>query len=181
MDNFNIEKETWKDINGFEGFYQVSDKGRVRSLDRVIWNKASNAFQSLKGKVLKPIDNGDYWCVDLRNGEKNRKASVHRLVAETFLPNLEKLEYVNHKDENKRNNRLENLEWCTPEYNAYYGKNTKTKPVVATNIFTGEQTRYPSMMEAGRICGLDHRRISETCRNKREIYKDHYWHYLEEV
>ena len=73
MDNFNIEKEVWKDISGFEGFYQVSDKGRVRSLDRVIWNKASNAFQSLKGKVLKPVDNGDYWYVDLRNGGQTKK------------------------------------------------------------------------------------------------------------
>lgn len=181
MDNFNIEKEIWKDICEFEGFYQVSDKGRVRSLDRVIWNKASNAFQSLKGKVLKPVDNGDYWCVDLRNGDKNRRASVHRLVAETFLPNLEKLEYVNHKDENKRNNRLENLEWCTPEYNAYYGKNTKTKPVVATNISTGEQKKYRSTREAERLDGFSHTGISAACRGIQKTHKNHYWKYLEEV
>ena len=181
MDNFNIEKEVWKDIFGFEGFYQVSDKGRVRSLDRKVWKKNHNAFNSIKGRMLKPYESTGYWKVMLKSGDRRRRVNVHRLVAEEFLPNPEKLEYVNHKDENKKNNNLENLEWCTQKYNVYYGKNSKIRPIVATNIFTGEQTRYPSMMEAGRICGFDHRRISETCRNKRESYKDHYWHYLEEV
>lgn len=181
MDNFSIEKEIWKDICGFEGLYQVSDKGRVRSLDRIIWNKASGAYQSLKGKVLKPIDNGDYWYVDLRNGKSHKKVSVHRLVAQSFLPNLTNLGYVNHKDENKRNNRLDNLEWCTPQYNAYYGKNTKTKLVIATNIITGAQKTYKSTREAEKLDGFSHTGISAACRGIQKTHKGHYWKYLEEV
>ena len=181
MDNFNIEKEIWKDIPDFEGLYQVSDKGRVRSLDRKVWNGGKGVFYSLKGKVIKQFNNRGYRYVPLSKNGKPTNVSVHRLVAEAFLPNSEKLTHVNHKDENKKNNRLENLEWCTPKYNTYYGKKTRIKPVVATNVLTGEQTTYPSIMEASRLGGFYPSAICNACKGKLKTHGKHYWQYLEEV
>ena len=181
MDNFNIEEEVWKDISGFEGIYQVSNLGRVRSLDRKVWNNKRKSFYSRKGKVLKPIATGGYHCVILRKSGEYTHKRVHRLVADAFIPNPKELEYVNHKDENKRNNSLENLEWCTPKYNIYYGKNSKVRPVIATNKFTGEKTIYPSMMEAARVGGFNQSSISAACKGKIKTHGKHYWDYLEEV
>lgn len=181
MDNFNIEEEIWKDIPDLEGFYQVSDKGRVRSLDRKVWSESRNLFYSLKGMIIKPHLSNGYWYVILKKCGERTHMSVHRLVAIAFLPNSEKLTHVNHKDENKKNNKLENLEWCTPKYNIYYGKKTQVRPVVATNKFTGEQTKYSSISEASRLGGFDTSNVSATCRGKHKTHKDHYWQYLEEV
>lgn len=181
MDNFNIEKEVWKDVSGFEGYYQVSNLGRVRSLDRKVWSEKRGIFHFQKGRVLKPVNIHGYWRVLLSKDGKPAKAIVHRLVAGAFLPNPENLEYVNHKDENKSNNRLENLEWCTPKYNVYYGENSTTRPVIATNIYTGEQTKYTSMMDAARVGGFNPSHISKVCRGKLKTHKQHYWKYLEEV
>ena len=181
MDNFNIEEEVWKDIPDFEGFYQVSDKGRVRSLDREVWSEKRGAFYSRKGKVLKPMESEGYLNVTVWKNCKPIIKGTHRLVAETFIPNPEKLEYVNHKDENKKNNMLENLEWCTPKYNVYYGENSVVRPIVATNVITGKKTTYPSMREAERIGGFKHSNISAVCKGERKTHKNHYWQYLEEV
>lgn len=181
MDNFNIEEEVWKDISGFEGYYQVSNLGRVRSLYRETWSEKRNTFYSRKGKVLKPINTNGYHYVILRkNGEYTHKR-VRRLVAGAFIPNPKKLEYINHKDENKKNNSLENLEWCTPKYNVYYGENSKVRPVIATNMFTREQTTYPSAREAARLGGFNQSSISLACKGKLKTHGYHYWQYLEEV
>ena len=181
MDKFNIEKEVWKDISGFEGYYQVSDKGRVRSLDRKVWSEKRGTSYSRKGDVLKPINTDGYHYVILSKFGEYAHKRVHRLVAEAFIPNPKKLNYVNHKDENKHNNMLENLEWCTPKYNVYYGENSKVRPVIATNMLTGEQTTYPSMREAARLGGFNQSSISLACKGKLKTHGYHYWQYLEEV
>ena len=181
MDNFNIEEEVWKDISGFEGYYQVSNKGRVRSLDRKVWSEKRGAFYSHKGKVLKLTESRGYLHITLRKNYKPITMQVHRLVAEAFIPNPKNLEYINHKDENKNNNRLENLEWCTPKYNVYYGENSRIRPVMATNISTGKQTTYPSIMEAARSGGFNQSTISNVCKGGRKKHGNHYWKYLEEV
>ena len=181
MDNFNIEKEVWKDIPDFEGFYQVSNLGRVRSLDREFRSEERNRLYSLEGKVIKPYNSRGYRYVPLSKSGKVTKVSVHRLVAKTFISNPEKLEYVNHKDENKSNNRLENLEWCTPKYNTYYGDNSRIRPVMAINVTTGEKTIYQSMAEAERAGGFIQSNISATCRGRVKTHKGHYWKYLEEA
>lgn len=108
--------ETWKDIKGYEGLYQISNKGRVKSLGN---NKTR------KEKILKPKPgNRGYIRVDLcRKGEKPKRFSIHKLVAEHFLPNPDNLPVINHKDEDKTNNCVENLEWCTQEYNVNYSHN----------------------------------------------------------
>ena len=113
--------EIWKDIEGFEGLYQVSDEGRIKSLPREIVYKDGRK-KILKEKILENVKNdlGYYFVQLYKNGEKSRK-KVHRLVAEAFIQNPNNLPQVNHKDERKTNNRVENLEWCTHEYNMNYG------------------------------------------------------------
>lgn len=111
-----MNNEIWKDIIGFEGLYQVSNLGRVRSLDRTT---SHNCF--IKGKILKTRIHKDYVVIQLSEHNKCTSKQVHRLVAETFLENPNNLPQVNHKDENPLNNVVENLEWCDAKYNNNYG------------------------------------------------------------
>lgn len=112
--------EKWKDIKGYEGLYQVSDLGRVRSLDR-----EDRLGRFKLGKIKAPCDNGrGYLCVNLKKDSKQKNKSVHRLVAEAFLPNPDNLPEINHKDGNKANNQVSNLEWCTRSENAKHAFKT---------------------------------------------------------
>ena len=106
--------EEWRDIKGYEGKYQVSNLGRVKSL--------KNCKGNCREKILKlrPNKNG-YIRIELYIYGKNKKFPVHRLVAAAFIPNPDNYKEVNHKDEDKTNNRVDNLEWCTRKYNANYG------------------------------------------------------------
>lgn len=121
--------EVWKPIKGYEGLYEVSNLGRVKSLDRVATatRKGVQFEVPIKGKMLTPMNvRHGYLAVQLygRGGHKTRnmkEARVHRLVAETFVPNPDNFPEVNHKDENKSNNRADNLEWCDRKYNTNYG------------------------------------------------------------
>lgn len=111
--------EEWRDVIGYEGLYQVSNLGRVRSLDRVIVTK-NGVKRPYKGQILTPvIDTHGYETFQL--GRRNH-AKTHRLVAMAFIPNPNPIEYnvINHKDENPRNNCADNLEWCTQSYNMDY-------------------------------------------------------------
>lgn len=110
--------EEWKDIKGYEGLYQISDNGNVRSLDRIV-HTVNKYLQ--KGTILKTIDNGRYLFVTLRKEGRKEIKYIHRMVAEAFVPNPLSLNEVNHKDENKHNNNASNLEWCTHIYNMNYG------------------------------------------------------------
>ena len=109
--------EEWRSIEGYEGLYEVSSYGRVRSLDRY-----DNRNYFRKGKVLSPgkTPNG-YLVVVLSCNEKQKTITVHRLVAQAFIPNPDNLLEVNHKDEDKTNNSVDNLEWCDHSYNNNYG------------------------------------------------------------
>ena len=163
--------EVWKDIEGFEGRYQVSNCGRVRSLDQECWN--GHAFFLKRGRMLKQkLGTSGYMRVSLG---KNNDRYVHRLVAGAFLLNEGNLPQVNHKDEDKLNNNVENLEWCTSLYNMHYGnavavreeKLKKThignrKPVV--NLDTGAV--YRSVTEAAEKEGVHYMSISCCIRGK---------------
>lgn len=117
-----LPKQIWKDIEGYEGKYQVSNTGKVRSL-----NYRGNTG---KTKVLKQDtkDNG-YKIIDLYKNGKRKDYLVHRLVALAFIPNPLNLPQVNHIDEDKTNNAVWNLEWCTPEYNLNYGTHNEKMSV----------------------------------------------------
>ena len=114
-------EEIWKDVVGYEGLYQVSNLGRVRSVDKIILRKDKKQ-QHFKSKIIKGNPNKfGYLLVCLRKNNTNKYFQVHRLVAIAFIPNPNNYPCVNHKDETKTNNNTENLEWCTYKYNANYG------------------------------------------------------------
>lgn len=128
--------EVWKPVKGFEGYYEVSDLGRVRSIDRVIYDNVRKCNRLLKGRLLVQRDNGHgYKGVMFCKDHKLYNKYVHILVAETFLENPLKLPTVNHKDEDKENNAVTNLEWCTQYYNNEYG--TRKKRWYETRIKNG--------------------------------------------
>lgn len=114
---------TWKSANGYEGLYEVSDAGQVRSVDRYIKTDIKHVESRLiKGKVLKQsIKRNGYKTVDLSKNGKVTTTLVHRLVAETFIPNPDRLRFVNHKDSNRTNNVVSNLEWVTSSENRMHG------------------------------------------------------------
>lgn len=137
-----LPKQIWKDIPGYEGKYQVSNTGRVRSL---------NYGRTGKIKVLKQgtKDNGYKVVVIYKNG-KRKKYLVHRLVAQAFIPNPNNYPIINHKDENKTNNAVWNLEWCTYEYNVNYGNcKQKIKEAKSDNVLyinTQHQTQLKEQL-----------------------------------
>ena len=100
-------EEVWKDIEGYEGLYEVSNFGRIKSLRT--------------GKIMKPSINRGYLKCILQNDGKYKMYYVHRLVIQTFIPNPDNLPEVNHKDEDKTNNKVDNLEWCDHKYNTNFG------------------------------------------------------------
>ena len=121
--------EEWRDIPGYEGLYQVSNLGRVKSLEKIDargWHR--------KEKILVQIDNmHGYYQLMLYKNKNKKKISVHRLVALAFIPNPNNYPCVNHKDENKHNNNADNLEWCTHKYNNNYGT-TQERRINNTNF-----------------------------------------------
>ena len=126
--------EEWRPVVGYEGLYEVSNTGQVRSLDRFY-------YRLHKGKVLSPTkDRYGYLTVTLNCNGKSKTIKIHRLVAQAFLPNPDNLPQVNHKDEDKTNNNVTNLEWCTAKYNVNFGT---------------RQERYRNtMLEKGHWSGL---------------------------
>lgn len=165
-----MKTEIWKDVVGYEGLYQVSNLGNVRSVDHVVQIKrGEQEFKALhKGKQLTPlIRQHGYLGVQLygRGGHATRNlrtCSIHRLVAEAFIPNPNGYEEVNHLDETRTNNCVDNLEWCNHVQNSNYG----TRPQRIGNMFRNNKNRskaiaqytqsgelvciYPSLHEADR-------------------------------
>lgn len=171
-------QEIWKDIENYYGLYQVSNIGNVKSL---------NYRRSGEEKILRPmVDRGGYLQVELWRNGKCKRLLVHRLVLMTFAPidNMKKLE-VNHKDENKKNNNLDNLEWCDKKYNNNYGTRNQriSKPVVQLDPTTNKVVNvYCSAMEAEKQ-GFNRGNIIQCCKNKfnrpgNNIYKGYKWQYM---
>lgn len=119
--------EIWKPVVGWEGLYEVSNLGNVKVLDRFVNSGIkNNSSVKRRGQILKQYDKRGYMQVTLTLNGKRKYCNVHRLVAEAFIPNPDDLPQINHKDENKLNNNVNNLEWCTAKYNCNYGnRNSK--------------------------------------------------------
>ena len=175
-----MDIEWWKDIPGFEGLYQASTKGRIRSVER--WIERADGYRNhIMPRILKPQKNStnNYLLVGLHDGKKNVKYLVHRLVAITFIPNPNNLPQVNHKDCNPQNNSVDNLEWCTALYNSNYGdikekqrashlnRPDKSKPVEQYTRDGVYIATYPSIVEAYRQTGINHQSIGCCCQRKK--------------
>lgn len=105
--------EEWRAVVGYEGLYEVSNLGRVRSIDRIVGVNSPNKNMRCKGRLLKQQCFLGYLCVRMMRHRKGNYKGVHRIVAQAFIPNPENKPQVNHIDFNKENNRVTNLEWCT--------------------------------------------------------------------
>lgn len=181
--------EIWKDIKGFEGYYQVSNQGNVRSLDRIVEN--GGRLITRKGQVLcKGLSSYGYYHVVLSKGGKHKNFRVNRLVAEAFVPNPNNYPHVNHKNEIKTDNRAENLEWCTGQYNHNYGTikkrisdsgrncKVKSKRVAQIDLQGNIVAVFPSTMEVQRQLGYSNGNISNCCVGRIERAYGYKWKYL---
>ena len=130
MAEIKFDKEIWKDIKDFEGYYQISNKGNVRSLERFVYCKSEINPNKIRGCILKPrLDKSGYLVVNLKKNQKSYIRKIHRLVAEAYIENLHKCETVNHKNGIKTDNWVKNLEWLSSGDNARHRtKNLLVKP-----------------------------------------------------
>ena len=188
--------ETWKDIDGFEGYYQISNCGAIGSLDRF------DGIRNLKGKYLKQsLKQNGYLQVGLRKNGKRKWFSVHRLVAIHFIDNPENKPQVNHIDCDKQNNNVNNLEWVTakanykhaernglmnpakgenhPNYGLYGERSKSAKKVVRYNKETGEMKLYNAKILA-KYDGFDVTSISKCCNGWQKTHKGYEWYFLED-
>lgn len=152
------QPEEWKQVPGYDGNYEVSNWGRVKS-----YQLDSN------GRILVPCKSGrGYYYVELCKDGKRKRCKIHRLVAMTFIPNPGNLPEVNHKDENKRNNYLGNLEWCSQAYNLAYGTRVEriSIPVVQLDNNGNFVAEYKSIIEASRLTGIATSSICYCCKHK---------------
>ena len=159
--------EIWKDKKDYEGHYQVSNCGRVKSI------------KFGKERILKLIKNKDgYLYVNLYKNSIKKKYKVHRLVAEAFIPNTNNYKEVNHKDECKTNNVVTNLEWCDRKYNNNYGTRTEkcSKKVYQYTLDGQFVKEWPSTREAARN-GFNQGNVAACCRGELKTYKGYIWSY----
>lgn len=182
-------QEIWKPIPNYEGYYEASTKGRIKSVGRISKVKGFK----INGKILKSIKGSNgYMYVSLSADNIPRRFTVHRLIALTFLENPNGYTSINHKDENKENNSVNNLEWCTSKYNTNYGTcvsraskarmNNKahSKPVEQIDESTGEVVCvYPSIREIMRINGYARAHISACCHGKEKRAYGYKWKFAE--
>lgn len=172
-----MDQEIWKAIKGFEKCYEVSNFGRIKSLEREIKTKDGRSYIRKEKILSSPVANTGYARVALFNGGKVREADVHRLVAETFLDNPNGYKYVNHLDENKTNNNVSNLEWCTNRHNAIYSNGKKVKRINDK----GEVKLYESISSTSDD-GFNSSHVGECCNKKRKSHKGYRWEfYLNEA
>ena len=166
MDNYEI----WKDCKGYEGKYQVSNQGRI-------WSVKSQ-------KYLKPwLNSSGYWAVQLMAPNGKRKGElVHRLVALAFIDNPNNLPQVNHKDENKQNCNVDNLEWCDTKYNLNYGtRNLRASQSNSIQVYCVELDRvFNSITEAQEILHINKQNIVAVCKGRRKTCGGYHWKYWEE-
>ena len=177
-------REVWKDIKGYEGLYQVSNLGRVKSLDRIVYQK--NSFGNIqkniyKGKILSLFEDKDgYLRVNLKKDKKMKQYGVHVLVANTFL-NINKFKYmeyedlskidinrlqINHKNENKKDNCIDNLEFCTVAYNTNYG--SREQKIIQLDLSGKIIKVWDSRKKASKELHISRNTINEILRGHRQ-------------
>ena len=168
-------KEVWKDITGYEGLYQISNLGKVKSL---------NYKRTGKEKILKTSKNNNgYLSVLLYKNKESKKFLLHRLVANAFIKNPNNYPYINHKDENKENNIINNLEWCTHQYNICYG--TRIERFIKSNsipIYCLETNKiYKSAKECAKELNLNRPHIVDVLKGRLKHTKGYTFRYANQV
>ena len=170
-------KEVWKDIKGYEGLYQVSNMGKIKSLKFSHGNKE----KILKGNKEK----FGYLVVTLYKNKGRKNFKIHRLVAETFIPNPKNLPQVNHIDGNKQNNRIDNLEWCTAKENTNHAhktglaNNDNSKIKVKQYDLNGNFIReWDSITDIEKSLNIDKSSVVKVCKHKRNQAGGYVWKYL---
>lgn len=183
-------QEIWKDIEGYENKYQVSNLGNIRIIKEWAGNKYCSKYKKCN-KPMKPVkDSAGYYCISLWKESKRKTHRIHVEVAKAFIPNLNNYPCINHKDGNKQNNRIDNLEWCTYKHNSkeairlglfnpIEGKNLKrwngkfgkehnrSKKIKQINKETNEIIAiFEGINEAYRITGINPSNISACCRKQ---------------
>lgn len=185
MSNYNKKEEVWKPIKGYEGYYEVSTFGRVRSLDRITKRK-DGALVKKKGRVLKHGTARGYHVVRLMAEGNDNMRYVHRLVAEMFIPNPLNKPEVNHISENKDDNSVWNLEWVTRSENMRSGtvqdriNEQREKSVIVESIRTKEKWKYDSLKEASEAFNANLPTVVECCQGKRNMHKGYFWCYSDD-
>jgi|SRR5690554_5206119 len=156
-----MEKEIWKDVVGYEELYKVSNFGKVISIARF----------GTKGKEMCLMDNGKgYYRVKLSKNNKSKRVMLHRIIAEAFIPNLENKKCVNHINGNKKDNRIENLEWCTHSENLIHAIKTGLRPLKTKKGYKVINTKngnvFNSIKEASKEKGIDRSYLSQKLNGK---------------
>ena len=185
--------EIWKDVKGYEGFYQVSNLGRVKSLERDIYFPNGTIIRHMEEKILVPaLNNNGYSYVNLCKNGKTKKEYVHRLVAMAFIENPENKPMVNHKDEVKTNNVVDNLEWCSAQENINYGTRTARAAQNHKDFKLGNNPRakavfcvelnkkFDCITRAGKELGVNINCIVSVCRGKTKTAGGFHWRYANE-
>lgn len=189
-----VTKENWLPIAGYEGKYEISDWGRVKSLARPVGTKGVSGFYNLPETIkITGKNSRGYPNVSISKEAKSKTLSIHRIVAKHFVvnPSPETYDTVNHIDGNKGNNHYLNLEWCTQSQNALHayrelghiapmtGVNNHpllSKPVIQMDMYGNEINRFPSFKETLRA-GFNNSHVSSCCSGKRKTHKGYTWKY----
>ena len=177
--------EIWKDIKGYEGMYQVSNLGRVKSLEKTVAAK-NGSKRTIRQRILKPkTERNGYLRVPLNSKGKIKFFYVHRLVCKAFHENPKNKPEVNHINENKLDNRAYNLEWVTRKENCNHGTHNE-RVAKAQSKPVGQYTRdgklikvWQSAMEVQRQLGFSQSPISAVARGKRKTAYGYIWKYIE--
>lgn len=176
--------EIWKDIRGFEGMYQVSNLGNIKSLSRKA--RISNGkYRTVGGQIITPMMcSGGYLEVNLYSHGKRFVRLLHRVVAEAFIPNPHGYPQINHKDENITNCAADNLEWCTAKYNANYGtrnsrmmENREFRPVDQYDKYGNFIKHYDKIADAESETGASTTAIIRVCKGKQHTSLGYVWKY----
>jgi len=187
-------KEIWKDIPEYEGLYQASSLGNIRSIDRIIYDKNLKRSRNFKGKILKQnIRNDGYLFVNLSKNGINKVVKIHRIIAKTFIKNSNNYKCINHINGNKQDNNINNLEWCTYSHNikeAYKlglkkpisikgGKNKCSKIVNQYDLDNNFIKKWYCIKDASKKLKIKDSNISLCCKGKRNKAGGYIWKYEE--
>lgn len=167
--------EIWRDIPGYEGNYQVSNLGNIKRL------AGHNGRYSQSEHLLKTtIGKNGYLHVTLTQNSKCKCFAVHKIVALVFVQNPQNCHCVNHKNENKADNRADNLEWCTHFENNHYGtaESKNYKPVVGISVIDESEMYFDSIKDASETMGVNASNIGSCCRGKRKTAGNYKWEYV---